>query len=290
MAATPWGEIEVADAHLHFFSPAFFSSISEQKGADAAPLLGWDEPVTPEDLAHRWAEELDRNGVRRAMLIASVPGDTASVDAAVAAYPDRFTALSMVNPLVSTHEASHAFLLPAMHRYSLHDDKAWAFVQMLSGHPGSIVYVHCGVLSIGFRKKLGLQSHYDLRFSNPIELYALAQHFPRVHFVIPHFGAGFLREALMVADLCPNVYLDTSSSNSWMKYEPDRFDLAEVFRKTLDVLGPKRLLFGSDSSFFPRGWVRQVFDEQVAALREAGADEETARAIFGGNLRSLLGV
>ena len=52
---------------------------------------------------------------------------------------------------------------------------------------------------------------------------------------MPHFGAGFFREALMLADLCPNVYLDTSSSNSWMRYEG--LDLKTVFRRALDVAG-----------------------------------------------------
>jgi predicted TIM-barrel fold metal-dependent hydrolase len=64
--------------------------------------------------------------------------------------------------------------------------------------------------------------------------------------------------------------------------------LAQVFRTSLEVLGPKRLLFGTDSSWFPRGWMRDVFDAQVSALSEAGVDEETARGIFGGNLRRLL--
>lgn len=194
----------------------------------------------------------------------------------------------MTNPLVPHAPETSVFLFPAMHRYSLHDEKVWSTVQMLAGYPGSIVYVHCGVLSVGFRKKLGLPCHFDMRFSNPVDLHALAINFPHVKFVIPHFGAGYLREALMVADLCPNVYFDTSSSNSWMKYQPESMDLAQVFRRALDVLGPKRLLFGSDSSFFPRGWVRQVFEAQVRALRQIGAEEDTARAIFGGNLRSLL--
>jgi hypothetical protein len=61
-----------------------------------------------------------------------------------------------------------------------------------------------------------------------------------------------------------------------------------VFRRALDVVGPGRLLFGTDSSFFPRGWVRSIFDVQIAALSELGADADTARSILGGNLRSLL--
>jgi predicted TIM-barrel fold metal-dependent hydrolase len=93
----------------------------------------------------------------------------------------------------------------------------------------------------------------------------------------------------MVADLCPNVYLDTSSSNHWTRYQPEAMDLADVFRRALNVVGPERLLFGSDSSWFPRGWVKGVFDDQVKALLEIGVDAAAARAIFGGNLRRLLG-
>jgi predicted TIM-barrel fold metal-dependent hydrolase len=55
------------------------------------------------------------------------------------------------------------------------------------------------------------------------------------------------------------------------------------------VVGPERLLFGSDSSWFPRGWVKGVFDDQVKALSEVGVSRATAHAVFGGNLRRLLG-
>lgn len=93
----------------------------------------------------------------------------------------------------------------------------------------------------------------------------------------------------MLADLCPNVYLDTSSSNRWVLYDPSGLDLRQVFRRALDVVGPKRLLFGSDSSFFPRGWVTDVFREQAKLVYELGSSEEHARLIFGENLVHLLG-
>src|SRR5437879_2571500 len=105
-----------------------------------------------------------------------------------------------------------------------------------------------------------------MRFSNPIDLHAVALAYPGLKFVLPHFGAGYLREALMLCDLCPNVYLDTSSSNVWMRYQPERLDLAEVFRRAMDVVGADRLLFGTDSSFFPRGWHAAVFEAQSQAL------------------------
>ncbi len=278
---------EIADAHVHFFSPAFFRALAEQKKVpEVGSLLSWDVPESPEALADRWAEEMDRHHVTQAMLVASIPGDTPSVSAAVARYPTRFASVSMVNPLMPNAAANvppGVFLFPAMHRYSLHDDRAKAVIAA-----AKLVYVHCGVLSVGFRKKLGLPCPFDMKFSNPIDLHAVALEFPQVRFVIPHFGAGYFREALMVADLCPNVYLDTSSSNNWMRYQPANMTLADVFRRTLDVVGPKRILFGSDSSWFPRGWVKPVFDAQVQALSDAGASPEMIQAILSGNLRSLI--
>ena len=94
-------------------------------------------------------------------------------------------------------------------------------------------------------------------------------------------------EALMVADLCPNVLLDTSSSNGWMKYGDAELTLAAVFKQALAVAGPDRLLFGTDSSFFPRGWVTDVFERQSAALDEAGISMDAREKIFGGNFDRL---
>src|SRR5262249_18750042 len=143
-------------------------------------------------------------------------------------------------------------LFPAMHRYALHDERVTPIYEIAQSNPGTVVFAHCGVLSVGVRKKLGLASPFDMRFSSPIDLHAIALRYSKVNFVIPHFGAGYFRETLMVCDLCPNVYLDTSSSNSWMRYDPHGLDLKTVFGRSLDVVGAKRLLFGTDSSFFPR--------------------------------------
>jgi uncharacterized protein len=90
----------------------------------------------------------------------------------------------------------------------------------------------------------------------------------------------------MAADQCPNVYLDTSSSNSWIRYHPG-LTLDGVFRQALEVLGPDRLLFGTDSSFFPRGWQRQIFDEQRQTLDRLGVGAEAQQKIFSGNFQRL---
>lgn len=292
------------DAHVHFFSEQFFQTLGRQRpsGAEhsAAQItseLGWDPPGSPEELADRWARELDRHQVARAALIASVPGDEHSVARAVARHPSRFVGFFMLDPtagdaLGRTDKAivdaglRGICLFPAMQRYSLHDPPVRAIVELAARHAGTAVFVHCGALSVGVRKKLGLPSRFDVRYGNPLDLQALAADHPDVPFIIPHFGAGLLREALLVADLCPNVHLDTSSSNKWMAYHPG-LTLADVFRQALQVAGPDRLLFGTDSSFFPRGWNRAVHDAQVSALDLAGVDESTRQRIFGGNFDRL---
>ena len=86
----------------------------------------------------------------------------------------------------------------------------------------------------------------------------------------------------MLADLCPNVLLHSSSWNSWSKYQPG-LTLAAVFSQALAVAGPDRVLFGTDSSFFPRGWVRDVYEQQAARLDESGASLEVKEKVLGGN-------
>jgi predicted TIM-barrel fold metal-dependent hydrolase len=290
----------VADAHLHFFSHHFFSTLVGQKPGltqeAAGAQLGWQlPPPEPEKLAATWIHELDRHGVFASALIASVPGDEGSVTAAARAFPERFFVYAMVNPRALTaglpasfSEVRVACLFPAMHGYSIQDDCARPVFEWAKAHRRA-VFVHCGVLSVGVRKKLGLPSPFDLRFSNPIDLHAIALRYPEVPMIVPHFGAGYFREALMLADQCSNVHLDTSSSNQWMRYQPGHLTLREVFRHALEVAGPKRLLFGTDSSFFPRGWQQGIFEDQARALYEIGTSDADARAIFGENLLRTLG-
>jgi predicted TIM-barrel fold metal-dependent hydrolase len=138
---------------------------------------------------------------------------------------------------------------------------------------------------MGVRNKLGLPSQFNLRYSNPLDLHPVALHFPKVRFIVPHFGAGLFRETLMLADLCPNVFLDTSSSNRWMRYEG--LDLRTVWQRSIDVVGTGRLLFGTDSSFFPRGWQAAIFEQQVTTLYELGINTTDVANILRSNLENL---
>ncbi len=309
---TPFGELEIFDAHAHFFSHNFFEMLARQSATisrEADPVGKIGEitgfrmpPEDPAELARIWFDELDKHRVSRALLMASLPNDEDSVAKAVAAFPDRISGGFFFNPLQenAVERAKRGFdelglkmlcLFPAMHGFSVGDDPNVRAIAELANHrPGTAIFVHCGALSVGIRNKIGLKSPFDLRVSSPLEVHKLAGEFPGVNFVILHFGAGLWRETLMVADLCPNTFIDTSSSNKWTNYEATDLELAKVFERTLNVTGPERLLFGTDSSFFPRGWNTEVFDVQSRILAEIGVGKTDAEAIFGGNLKRILGI
>ena len=290
------------DSHCHFFSTHFFTALAKQRGKGDTPSqlcreLEWDDPGTAQELASRWVRELDAAEVSRAALIASVPGDETSVAAAVAAHQDRFVGFFMLDPssadggerawrAVTDLKLRGICLFPAMNQVPLDDERVRQVVEVAEAHPGTAVFVHCGVLSVGVRRKLGLVSRFDMRLGDPVGVARLAAAFPSVPFIIPHFGAGLFREALMAADFCPNVYFDTSSSNGWVRYTPG-LTLEEVYKTALAVVGPSRLLFGTDSSFYPRGWQRNIYDTQKAVVSRLGLAPADQALIFGGNFDRL---
>jgi predicted TIM-barrel fold metal-dependent hydrolase len=296
----------VHDCHCHFFSRRFFEALGREKhgligGATAesvASELGWDAPGDTAALALRWVEELDRHKVSRAALIASLPGDEESVSEAVAAHPARFVGFFVTNPAApdGLEQARRGLalpgmrcvcLFPAMHRYRLDDERVVRLFEMAAEH-GAAVFAHCGYLSIEARTRMGLPTIVDLRFGDPLALAVTAARFPHVPVIVPHFGGGFFREALMAAEACPSIHFDTSSSNGWVKFVPD-LSLADVFRRALAVVGANRIVFGTDSSFFPRGWRKVVHGAQQAILDEIGCEDDACHKVFSGNFERLFG-
>jgi len=302
-------DLAVADAHAHLFSHGFYRALLAMRPGSAPPSAGDVDtavralgleapPADPVELARRWIALLDEHGVERSVMIASVPPDWPSVAAAVRAFPDRFAGYAIANPHAAngTAEIERALdegglrgvcLFPAMHRFHVHDHPARRVIEAARKR-SALVFCHFGLLSVPIRDRLGVPNDFDGTFALPTDLHGVAADYPDVTFQIPHFGGGYLRELLLLGAQRPNVVVDTSSSNSWMRLSTHALDLDLVIARTLDVFGPERILWGSDSSVLPRGWRRDLFDLQAAAFRRAGCDDTAMRAIFGGNLRRVL--
>lgn len=300
--------MSLQDAHTHFFSRPFFEALAgmsaqpgntDEKLEAAAAKAGLELPGA-DVAAHteRWLAEMDKHGVERMVSFASLPQEAEAVAAAARQAGGRLLPYTLVNPAV---EQAPAFaeralgelgfrgllLFGAMHHVGPSDPRCDVLYELAAKHDAPVI-VHTGILSVKLRDLLGLPRPYDMSFAHPLDLVPAANRHPHTRFVLPHFGGGFFQEALMTAAQCENVFFDTSSSNGWMATDPGGLTLERVFRASLDVLGASRLLFGTDSSTFPRGYRDDVRDQQLAAIEAAGADAATRDLVFGGNLAALL--
>lgn len=87
----------------------------------------------------------------------------------------------------------------------------------------------------------------------------MAADFPDLKIILAHLGFGWWEEAMSVAMMKPNVYLDTAA---WGNYCTLHF--YRILRTLCDVLGSERILFGSDWPITPKpllseaGWVEKL--------------------------------
>jgi len=300
--------MQTQDAHTHFFSRPFFETLAKLSPRGGEPSALMDEvaaragiELPSADVAEhrdRWLAEMDRADVSRMVVFASLPPEAPAVAEAAASSGGRLVGYTVVDPTADGAEAfvGRAFeelglrgllLFPAMHGYAP-DDERCEPVYERARRAGAPVIVHCGVLVVRLRDLFGLPRPYVPALADPLRLVPAANRFPDVPFVVPHFGAGHLRELLMAGVQCDNVHVDTSSSNTWIATQPGLDGLDEVFERTLDCLGAERVLFGTDSSTFPAGYRDDRRTEQLAALGRLGLDDDEVAAVMGGNLERLL--
>lgn len=295
------------DFHLHLFSRVYFEALAglspqpgsvEERLARVCAKTGIELPAGDLD-AHvrRWLDSMDAHGVERAAAFASLPQEVDPLLDLRRRSGDRLVPFALVDPrapdcaaklerIVSPTGFGGVLLFPALHHYRVGDPTAAASFAALEAHR-AIAYVHCGALVVKLRDLLGFPRTADLTFANPLDLIPLANAHRETTFVIPHFGAGFLRETLMVGAQCENVVVDTSSSNSWLATDPAGLRLEDVFARALAVFGAERVLFGTDSNTFPKGWQRARYDEQRAILERLAVPAAAQEAIFGGNAARL---
>ncbi|MEN3039593.1 MAG: amidohydrolase family protein [Candidatus Kryptonium sp.] len=302
-------KFEIWDAHVHFFSFNFFKTLIKIKGEETR--LG-DEftalkerygieapPVSPVQLARRWIEEMQKYGISKIVLLASIPEDTLSVSTAIVAFPDKFIGFFTLNPLsenvdleikraVENMGMKGFILFPAL--YHIHvNDELLERVYIIAEEYRLVIFAHFGILKIPVREAIGLRDQIDISYANPTDLHRVAVRHPGINFIIPHFGAGYFQEVLMLGMQCKNIYVDTSSSNSWIKVLPYKIDLKTVFAKAIDVFGVDRVIFGTDSGIFPQGYRIDILNQQLEILNELGLSNSEIQKILSGNIKRLLG-
>lgn len=302
------GLFKIFDSHVHFYSNSFFKFLVKQKPnrADINTELRnlaskghieipGEDPV---QLAKRWIDIIDKWKLERLLLFGSMAGDEDAVVKAVQAFPARFTGMFTVDPNSNTlmenaekrlkqDKLRGILLYPSLYQISVNDEWLFPLYNLVQECKG-LVMAHFGKLIIRPRDYAGVPTVTNEQFGNPKDLIPVAKKFTGIRFIIPNFGAGKFEETLEVGKQCPNVFVDTAGSNSWMADHPSKPDLRQVLQKALAVFGSGRVLFGSDSGMLPRGYRYDIVDNQLKLAQEMRIPTPDIKKIFYENMAGLV--
>ncbi len=291
------------DSHLHLVTAGMFQRLKARPwglrpramealtGAEGrwAERMRRLEGVTLPQHAAEWTGAFDRAGVATGFFIAVGEGNEELAEF-VSLNPSRFQGWgSVMDPTtgdaVGTVGRFHEWglrglkLYPPTQRFNASDPAVYPVYEAAAAQ-GLPVLFHFGIT---------VAPIYDLRYADPLHLSAAAKDFPEITFVIAHCGAGFLRETLFLAYHTENIWVDTSGTNNWREYTPGAPPLGDVFRDLLRTYGPRRIMFGTDSTM--AGEYREaILAEQRTLFEHLTSTPEDRIAIFGGNARRLFGL
>ena len=292
--------IPVIDAHAHYFNVNTMQNWLKRgrtmesfanRTKSRTDMTSIELPDENWDTAQKWIDELDKYGIET-MGVMVGPEAYDEFKETIKRFPGRFIGYANINPRDSDaadkveQAARDGFkgikLYPSSWRdLKVYDEPCYPVYDACKRND-MLVFLHFGIT-------IGGQA--DLRNGNPIDIQVPSRDYPELNFIIAHFGAGWFREVLLMQYQTDNVYMDSSGSNSWMRYLPYDLDLKMIFRKAIQAGGSKKVLFGTDSTFFPRGWRINVLEAQVNACRELKAEgiikDEDISNIFHDNIKHL---
>lgn len=256
--------MRIVDAHVHI-GPALANHV--------AP------PPLKAETIEQAIEVMDANGIDVACTFAPLVegGDFEDFDyersnryiyEASKRYPDRIVGYARVNPNFGPQayrEIERCHDEYGFRGLKLHPD--WEYFYM---HGPTVRPVLDRIADYGW-PVIFHTGYYPL--SHPTLALPLAEAYPSVNFLLAHLSYRHTADAIVVAQRCRNVYLETSGNSS-----------AGAIREVLDRVGPEQLVYGSDLPYTePRDVMEKI--RQQPGLTEAAAEQ-----IFGGTMARLLGI
>lgn len=233
--------------------------------------------ITVSDLLAR----MERAQVEKALIWLKPPynkdiePENRAVYQAMKAYPDKFYGFGWTNPNLG-HEAARKAIKQSFEEYGFDG------IKFNGAQDGYVIDDERNVMPLieeAARYGKVIAFHIGADFyenTHPYRLGHIAQRFPETHFLMVHMGGAgtpsLERSAIETAQRCPNITLIGSAIHE------------NAITRAIQVLGPERVCFGSDSPF-------RMMHVQLAmykALLE-DFDQATAEKVLGGSLAALLG-
>jgi len=274
------------DFHTHVFPPFFGDNRSRFFAREPAFKALYDSPksrlIGTEDLL----KSMDEEGVDKSVIF-GFPWDEADhfrrhndyIIESVRRYPERVVGFCCFSPLSprSSEEAQRCLGegLAGVGELALYQSGLTADVlERLDALMGLCAGLDVPVL---FHANEPVGHAYPGKTPMELsEIYGLIKRYPSNRIVLAHWGGGLFFYALMkkeVRDALHNVWFDTAASP--YLYTP------EVYQVAADIVGPDKILFGSD---YPLLSPKRYFQEMNAA----GISGEAIRKISGENAARLL--
>lgn len=290
---------KIYDSHSHFFSYQGLEKRAKRMGYDSLEKMVKDmgsrtnQSVEIPDknievFLAKWVAELNKNNVDKVMMMPDW-NDLRFVKVATKNYPDRFIPFLMINPkeegaldLVKEGYSKYGIkgfkLYPPLNYYHAYEEFLTPVYEFANDHNFLITY-HMGI-SIG--------SMADMRYMNPADVSPIARDYTKTNFLFAHFATGYLQELLFLMYHVNNVFAETSSSNRWMDYMPYDINLRQVFERVVKASDIDHIIFGTDSTSFPRGWRSSIYQTQLAVCNDIGFNQSEIDQIFYKNLENLI--
>ena len=200
---------------------------------------------------------------------------------AVKKYPDRLVGFAGVNPAWGTVAVGEALrcaksglrgigeLHPDTQGYDLSDLDTMAPLMEVVREYGLLVTTHSS-------EPVG-HEYAGKGKTRPDVLWRFIRSFPDISIVCAHWGGGLPFYGLMpeVAEGLERAYFDTAATN--LLYD------ARIFETVASVIGPERILMGSD---YPLVRARKV----IGQVESSGLPSSARDMVLGGNAARLLGI
>ena len=278
----------VIDAHCHVLPAGFQDRRTGLLARDATFRTLFARGYAPMATAEALIGTMDQARVSRAVVMGM--GWTDRVLArevndyiieSVARHPGRLSGFCSVNPvwgddaLAEVERCARAGtkgigeLHPDTQGFDITDEAGLAPLMAAARRLGLPVLVHAS-------EPVGHQ-YPGKGATTPYKLYRFIENFQSNTIVCAHWGGGLPFYALMpeVSEVIKNVYFDMAASPFLYR--------SEVVHTVVDLVGPDRILFGTDFPLIqPQRLLRQV--------KESGIDAADVAAILGGNAARLLGL
>ncbi|MBZ0110330.1 MAG: amidohydrolase family protein [Candidatus Scalindua rubra] len=229
--------------------------------------------------------QMDEAGISKSVLYAVdapiVYASNEYVQSLCAQFPDRLMGFASVNPnganaverldkAINERGLLGLKLHPPLQNFFPNDEAVFPIYEKALELKIPVVF-HVGTTPFGSLSRLSQ--------ANPLLIDDVSVEFPELRIMLTHLGTLAHKEAFMVVEKNPNVYIDTSAY---------LYEIKEIL--TLDLitrLGPNKVIFGTDYPMPYAGVIHQMKDF-VECLKNLDLTEDVLEGIFHKNFEIFM--